>query len=374
MESALRRLPATHENRTLCPGQSRLRKAAFLKSDPSRFAFQTCIAPGCGEQYAVDQAHVACAKCGATIGRELRMGPRPRPDVAPRVRGTLGQPPQSARFQRRLAVPRAAPLRPARSRRHDRRGADHPAALRQRRPLRRHAAGQPVPAVRGTQSLRQLQRQRHDGGRHPRTHGGGQDGRLCVDRQHERVAGDLCQHDGPLARRRVCRQRQDRLRQAVAGPRLRCPHRADPGRFRRRAGPRPRGLRRLNIYLCNSVNPLRLEGQKTIMYRVLESLDWQPPDWIVVPGGNLGNSSAFGKAFFGAEASRPHRSHSPPGRDQCRRAPTRSIGCTSSRASAGTAGVSTIRPSTAFTPRWMPTDAAPPRWRRPSRSIGPSTW
>lgn len=52
------------------------------------------------------------------------------------------------------------------------------------------------------------------------------------------------------------------------------------------------------IYLCNSVNPFRLEGQKTIMYRVLESLQWQVPDWIVVPGGNLGNSSAFGKAFI----------------------------------------------------------------------------
>ncbi|HMO83957.1 MAG TPA: threonine synthase, partial [Lacipirellulaceae bacterium] len=55
--------------------------------------------------------------------------------------------------------------------------------------------------------------------------------------------------------------------------------------------------RQLGIYLVNSVNPFRLEGQKTIMYRVLESLDWQTPDWIVVPGGNLGNSSAFGKAF-----------------------------------------------------------------------------
>ena len=54
---------------------------------------------------------------------------------------------------------------------------------------------------------------------------------------------------------------------------------------------------RENIYLCNSVNPFRLEGQKTIMYRVLEGLAWEPPDWIVVPGGNLGNSSAFGKAF-----------------------------------------------------------------------------
>lgn len=54
----------------------------------------------------------------------------------------------------------------------------------------------------------------------------------------------------------------------------------------------------LGIYLVNSVNPFRLEGQKTIMYRVLESLGWEVPDWIVVPGGNLGNSSAFGKAFY----------------------------------------------------------------------------
>jgi threonine synthase len=54
----------------------------------------------------------------------------------------------------------------------------------------------------------------------------------------------------------------------------------------------------LGIYLVNSVNPFRLEGQKTIMYRVLEALRWQVPDWIVVPGGNLGNSSAFGKAFY----------------------------------------------------------------------------
>ena len=55
--------------------------------------------------------------------------------------------------------------------------------------------------------------------------------------------------------------------------------------------------REANIYLCNSVNPFRLEGQKTIVYRILESLGWEVPDWIVVPGGNLGNSSAFGKAL-----------------------------------------------------------------------------
>ncbi|MHB8860887.1 MAG: threonine synthase [Pirellulaceae bacterium] len=55
--------------------------------------------------------------------------------------------------------------------------------------------------------------------------------------------------------------------------------------------------RDLGIYLVNSINPFRLEGQKSIMFRVLEGLAWEPPDWIVVPGGNLGNSSAFGKAF-----------------------------------------------------------------------------
>src|SRR5207249_5244387 len=56
--------------------------------------------------------------------------------------------------------------------------------------------------------------------------------------------------------------------------------------------------RRLGIYLVNSINPFRLEGQKTIMYRVLEALRWEVPDWVVVPGGNLGNVSAFGKAFI----------------------------------------------------------------------------
>jgi threonine synthase len=55
---------------------------------------------------------------------------------------------------------------------------------------------------------------------------------------------------------------------------------------------------KLGIYLVNSINPFRLEGQKTIMYRVLEALRWEVPEWVVVPGGNLGNVSAFGKAFI----------------------------------------------------------------------------
>jgi threonine synthase len=56
------------------------------------------------------------------------------------------------------------------------------------------------------------------------------------------------------------------------------------------------------IYFLNSINPFRIEGQKTAMYELMEQLDWQPPDYLVVPGGNLGNSSAFGKAFMELKA------------------------------------------------------------------------
>jgi len=59
---------------------------------------------------------------------------------------------------------------------------------------------------------------------------------------------------------------------------------------------------RLGIQLLNSINPFRLEGQKTIIFELLQQLDWRAPDWIVVPAGNLGNTAAFGKAL--AEAVR----------------------------------------------------------------------
>ncbi|MFB3826780.1 MAG: threonine synthase [Bryobacteraceae bacterium] len=54
---------------------------------------------------------------------------------------------------------------------------------------------------------------------------------------------------------------------------------------------------RLGIYLLNSINPFRIEGQKTIMVEMMDQRDWNPPDWIVLPGGNLGNISAFGKGL-----------------------------------------------------------------------------
>jgi threonine synthase len=55
---------------------------------------------------------------------------------------------------------------------------------------------------------------------------------------------------------------------------------------------------RAPVYQLNSINPFRLEGQKTLALELLEQFDWQPPDHIIVPGGNLGNSSAIGKALL----------------------------------------------------------------------------
>jgi threonine synthase len=53
----------------------------------------------------------------------------------------------------------------------------------------------------------------------------------------------------------------------------------------------------LGIYLLNSINPWRVEGQKSIIFELIQQLSWESPDWIAVPAGNLGNTSAFGKAI-----------------------------------------------------------------------------
>lgn len=55
--------------------------------------------------------------------------------------------------------------------------------------------------------------------------------------------------------------------------------------------------RKLGVYLVNSVNPWRVEGQKTIVFELLQQLGYDAPDWIALPAGNLGNTSAFGKAL-----------------------------------------------------------------------------
>jgi threonine synthase len=57
------------------------------------------------------------------------------------------------------------------------------------------------------------------------------------------------------------------------------------------------GSKRLGFYILNSLNPWRIEGQKSIIIEMLQQRRWTPPDWITVPAGNLGNTSAFGKAL-----------------------------------------------------------------------------
>ena len=59
---------------------------------------------------------------------------------------------------------------------------------------------------------------------------------------------------------------------------------------------------KLGVYLVNSINPWRIEGQKTIIFELLQQLGWDSPDWISFPAGNLGNAAAFGKALREAHA------------------------------------------------------------------------
>ena len=66
---------------------------------------------------------------------------------------------------------------------------------------------------------------------------------------------------------------------------------------------------RLGIYLLNSINPFRIEGQKSIVIEMIDQRDWRVPDWIVLPGGNLGNVSAFGKGSARDVRARSHRPH-----------------------------------------------------------------
>ena len=53
-----------------------------------------------------------------------------------------------------------------------------------------------------------------------------------------------------------------------------------------------------NVYLANSMNSLRIEGQKTVAIELVQQFDWEVPDWVVIPGGNLGNVSALGNGFL----------------------------------------------------------------------------
>jgi threonine synthase len=60
------------------------------------------------------------------------------------------------------------------------------------------------------------------------------------------------------------------------------------------------------VYLANSMNSLRVEGQKTVSIEMVQQFDWGVPDWVVIPGGNLGNVSALGAGFLMMQELGPH--------------------------------------------------------------------
>ena len=57
------------------------------------------------------------------------------------------------------------------------------------------------------------------------------------------------------------------------------------------------------VYLANSMNSLRIEGQKTVAIEIVQQFDWEVPDWVIIPGGNLGNVCALGAGFLMMQSS-----------------------------------------------------------------------
>ena len=82
---------------------------------------------------------------------------------------------------------------------------------------------------------------------------------------------------------------------------------------------------RSGVYLANSMNSLRLEGQKTVAIEIVQQFDWEVPDVVIIPGGNLGNVSALGAGFDMMRDARPHHQAAAHRRRAGASAPTRSI-------------------------------------------------
>ncbi len=185
-------------------------------------AFQRCINPACGATYEARSVRTACDKCGDLLDIALRLGPRRGAQKAERIRGDVERANQSGPFQRRVAVSRIAAVCLPRSADHGRRRPDIAAANRSRGRLRRDESWATAPAIRGDESLGQLQRQRHVCRGDPRQFDGGQASCLCQHRQHQCFAGALLQRDATDEGDHLHRQRKDLLRQAQPGTRLRC--------------------------------------------------------------------------------------------------------------------------------------------------------
>ena len=114
------------------------------------------------------------------------------------------------------------------------------------------------------------------------------------------LAAYAAQAGHPRVRARTRRTRVHRQAGADAG--LRRAHDPPSRRLRRLSRAGARRLGAAGVYLVNSLNPFRVEGQKTIVLELLQQLGWEAPDWIALPAGNLGNTAAFGKALREAQS------------------------------------------------------------------------
>ena len=261
-------------------------------------AFQRCVMPDCAATYDVGEVRTSCDACGSLLDVAYDWDALPVPDVAAAVRGKVEPPQRAAVLQRRVAVPRAAAVRAGRTR-------SSPSA-KARRCCSRPTASRSTSACSPATCYLQYE------GMNPS--GSFKDNGMTAAFTHAHTIGArraACASTGNTSASLALYCGVSKLMQAVifiGSGKIsygKLSQALDYGALTIQiAGDFDDAMHRVQqvstqqgIYLVNSVNPFRLEGQKTIMFRVLEALRWEVPDWIVVPGGNLGNSSAFGKAF-----------------------------------------------------------------------------
>ena len=263
----------------------------------SDVAFQQCISPRCGATYGVDQVHVSCPKCGELLDVRYEWDRIPLPDGLEGFQTFWTQRNEPARFSGVWRFHEMLPFVPL----------EQVVTIGEGQTLLQRASGV-APYVGINQDSLFLQYE----GMNPS--GSFKDNGMVAAFTHARSIGAeraACASTGNTSASLALYCAVTRLMRAVifiGSGKIsfgKLSQALDYGALTVQiAGDFDDAMVRvkevcqdLGIYLVNSVNPFRLEGQKTIMFRVLEQLNWQIPDWIVVPGGNLGNSSAFGKAF-----------------------------------------------------------------------------
>jgi len=268
-----------------------------LKSDPSRFAFQSCFAPGCGEQYAVDETRLACGKCGGLLDVSYEWDRVPVPsslrEFEARWSNRRNPLDFSGVWRFRELLPFAPPEAIVTI-------GEGQTILQSSDAVGRYVGTKPGNLFLQYEGLNPSGSFKDNGMTAAATHARMVGAKTAACASTGNTSASLAVFASTTGLLRVVvfvgsgKIAYGKLSQALDYGALTVQIQGD---FDDALARVREVCERLNIYLCNSVNPLRLEGQKSIMYRVLESLNWEPPDWIVVPGGNLGNSSAFGKAF-----------------------------------------------------------------------------